>query len=330
MHINELPTPTLWADVDALEFNIAEMARRLPGKRLRPHVKAHKTTELAKLQRDAGHLGFTCATPKELVGLAEAGLGEDLLLANETVDENRLRAMANSDARVTVAVDSIATIDAAARSGISECVIDVRVGFRCGCEVEEAGALAEHASKSNISVRGVMGYEGHAMGVVDVNDRRNLVEAAMLRLLEAHEIVGGDLITGGGTGTHAINTWVNEIQAGSYVLMDTAYTEQQDQPFKQGLFLQSTVVSVAPNFVVCDAGLKSQGMDHGNPTWHEGEVLFCSDEHTNLVPTSSLKVGDRVSLVPAHIDPTMAKHQVLHLVRDNEVIDAWKIDLRHW
>ena len=98
MHINELPTPTLWADVDALEFNIAEMARRLPGKRLRPHVKAHKTTELAKLQRDAGHLGFTCATPKELVGLAEAGLGEDLLLANETVDENRLRAMANSDA----------------------------------------------------------------------------------------------------------------------------------------------------------------------------------------------------------------------------------------
>ena len=168
------------------------------------------------------------------------------------------------------------------------------------------------------------------MGVVDVNDRRNLVEAAMLRLLEAHEIVGGDLITGGGTGTHAINTWVNEIQAGSYVLMDTAYTEQQDQPFKQGLFLQSTVVSVAPNFVVCDAGLKSQGMDHGNPTWHEGEVLFCSDEHTNLVPTSSLKVGDRVSLVPAHIDPTMAKHQVLHLVRGNEVIDAWKIDLRHW
>ncbi|HJM22796.1 MAG TPA: metal-activated pyridoxal enzyme, partial [Acidimicrobiales bacterium] len=160
--------------------------------------------------------------------------------------------------------------------------------------------------------------------------RRELVEAAMERLLQAHDLVGGDLVTGGGTGTHAINTWVNEIQAGSYVLMDTAYSEQSDQPFKQGLFLQSTVVSVAEKFAVCDAGLKAQGMDHGNPGWAGGEILFCSDEHTNLVAESSLSVGDRVRLVPAHIDPTMAKHQTLHLVRNDEVVDGWEIDLRHW
>jgi len=175
-----------------------------------------------------------------------------------------------------------------------------------------------------------MGYEGHAMGVVDLDRRRELVKAAMERLVEAHSLVGGELITGGGTGTHAINTWVNEIQAGSYVLMDTAYTEQTDQPFSQGLFLQSTVVSVAEKFAVCDAGLKAQGMDHGNPSWGDGEILFCSDEHTNLVPDNSVKVGDRVSLTPAHIDPTMAKHQVLHLVSKGEVIDRWDIDLRHW
>ena len=330
MHIDELPTPALWADVDVLQSNIAEMAKRLPGNRLRPHVKAHKTTALARLQHDAGHLGFTCATTREVMGLAKVGLGDDLLLANETVDVNRLAAMAATNARVTVAVDSEATIDAAAEAGIRECVIDIRVGFRCGCEVDEAAELANRARASNIAVRGVMGYEGHAMGVVDIDRRRELVKAAMERLLEAHSLVGGELITGGGTGTHAINTWANEIQAGSYVLMDTAYTEQTDQPFGQGLFLQSTIVSVADKFAVCDAGLKAQGMDHGNPSWVDGEILFCSDEHTNLVPDESLQVGDRVSLIPAHIDPTMAKHQVLHLVSKGEVIDQWDIDLRHW
>ncbi len=330
MHIDELPTPALWADVDVLRSNIAEMAKRLPGNRLRPHVKAHKTSALARLQHDAGHQGFTCATSREVLGLAKAGLGDDLLLANETVDVSRLAAMAATSARVTVAVDSDATIDAAAEAGIRECVIDIRVGFRCGCEVDEAAQLADRARASNIEVRGVMGYEGHAMGVVDLDRRRELVKAAMERLVEAHSLVGGDLITGGGTGTHAINTWVNEIQAGSYVLMDTAYTEQTDQPFSQGLFLQSTVVSVAEKFAVCDAGLKAQGMDHGNPSWGDGEIMFCSDEHTNLVPDNSVKVGDRVSLTPAHIDPTMAKHQVLHLVSKGEVIDRWDIDLRHW
>jgi len=330
MHIDELPTPALWADVDVLRSNIAEMAKRLPGNRLRPHVKAHKTSALARLQHDAGHQGFTCATSREVLGLAKAGLGDDLLLANETVDVSRLAAMAATNARVTVAVDSDATIDAAAEAGIRECVIDIRVGFRCGCEVDEAAQLADRARASNIEVRGVMGYEGHAMGVVDLDRRRELVKAAMERLVEAHSLVGGELITGGGTGTHAINTWVNEIQAGSYVLMDTAYTEQTDQPFSQGLFLQSTIVSVAEKFAVCDAGLKAQGMDHGNPSWGGGEILFCSDEHTNLVPDDPLKVGDRVSLTPAHIDPTMAKHQVLHLVSKGEVIDRWDIDLRHW
>ncbi len=84
-------------------------------------MKAHKSTALAHRQPAVGHHGFTCATPREVVGMAAAGLGDDLLLANETVDPDRLRAMAELDARVTVAVDSDATIAAAAAAGIREC-----------------------------------------------------------------------------------------------------------------------------------------------------------------------------------------------------------------
>ena len=46
-----------------------------PGPRLRPHVKAHKTTALARRQAAAGHTGFTCATVREVEGMAAAGLG---------------------------------------------------------------------------------------------------------------------------------------------------------------------------------------------------------------------------------------------------------------
>src|SRR6187401_981099 len=99
------------------------MSEALPGAQLRPHVKAHKCTALAAVQYAAGHTTFTCATPREIVGMARAGIGDDLLLANETVDPVRLKAMAGLGAPVTVAIDSDATLAAAADAGITRCLI---------------------------------------------------------------------------------------------------------------------------------------------------------------------------------------------------------------
>ena len=91
LSIDELATPCLLIDAEALDRNVATMSALLPGPQLRPHVKAHKCTALAAVQYAAGHTTFTCATPREVVGMARAGLGDDLLLANETVDPVRLR-----------------------------------------------------------------------------------------------------------------------------------------------------------------------------------------------------------------------------------------------
>src|SRR5438552_6147506 len=123
------------------------MAAALPGPRLRPHVKAHKCTSLAGRQRDMGHPGLTCATVREAEGLAGAGLGDDILHANEVVDARRLGALVRSgEARVTLAVDSDATVDAAASGGLREVVVDVSVGLpRCGCGPGDAGRLADLA-----------------------------------------------------------------------------------------------------------------------------------------------------------------------------------------
>jgi D-serine deaminase-like pyridoxal phosphate-dependent protein len=334
--LDELQTPALLVDGDAFDANLRAMSEALPGARLRPHVKAHKCTSIARAQTEAGHHTFTCATIREVEGMAAAGLGDDLLLANEVVDARRLGAAADAHgARITVAVDSEATIDAAANGGVREVLVDVNVGLpRCGCDPEEAGRLADLARAKGLTVRGVMGYEGHVVGLADREERTTKVAECMALLVRAAELVAADegIISAGGTGTYDLNTWATEIQAGSYALMDTAYGEL-GLPFRQALTVLATVISVSPKYAVADCGLKALGMDHGLPSLGDaGKVWFCSDEHITFrpAPGHEVRVGDRVQVIPAHVDPTIAYHETLHVVRDDTVAEVWPVDLRGW
>jgi D-serine deaminase-like pyridoxal phosphate-dependent protein len=327
---SELTTPALLVDAGRLEGNLRTMAEALPGTRLRPHVKAHKCTGLAARQAAAGHTAFTCATVREMEGMVRAGLSDDLLLANEVVDATRLGTLARDGAHITVAVDSDATIVGAARAGVPEVMIDVNVGLpRCGCAPGEAGRLADRARSAGLIVRGVMGYEGHIVGLEDRSTRRAMLEESMEKLTLAAADVGGEVISAGGTGTYDLNSWATEIQAGSYALMDTAYGKL-DLPFAQALTILSTVISVSPGWAVADCGLKALGMDHGNPSIEGADVWFCSDEHVIFAPRSPVRVGDRIHVVPAHVDPTVAYHESVHLVANDDVVERWDIDLRGW
>jgi len=325
--LGELATPALLIDAAALDHNLRTMSAALPGPRLRPHVKAHKCTALARRQAALGHRSFTCATIREMEGMASAALGEDLLLANEVLDARRLGALS---ARVTLAVDSEATALAAAAGGVREVLIDVNVGLpRCGCAPDAAGRLADFARRRGLSVRGVMGYEGHLMIVPDRADQAKRVGEAMELLARAHRDVGGDVVSAGGTGSYDLNRVATEIQAGSYALMDTAYAKLR-QPFRLALSVLATVISVSPGYAVADCGLKSLGMDHGNPDIEGAKVWFCSDEHVTFAPERPLRVGERIRVWPAHVDPTIAYHERIHVVDGEDVLESWSVDLRGW
>ena len=333
MKLHDVATPALVVDLEAFDHNVATMAAVWPGTRLRPHVKAFKSTALAKRLRDAGHTGFCCATVREVEGMAAAGLGTDLLLANEVLDARRLGALVQEDvARVTVAVDSAETIDAAVRGGVREVLVDVNVGLpRCGCAPEDAGAIADLARAHGLEVRGVMGYEGHLMREPTAS-KADQVAASMQLLLEAHAAVGGDVVSAGGTGTWDSNTWCTELQAGSYCLMDTEYVPHAPQ-FRNALFVWATVISANPRWGVLDAGLKAFGMDHGDPTVVDvGDCWFVSDEHITFGTRagSALTVGDHVRVLPAHVDPTVAYHERMYVVDGDDVVDVWAVDLRGW
>lgn len=328
MHVTDLPTPALVVDLATFDANVATMAAVRPGRSLRPHVKAFKSTALARRLVEAGHPAFCCATPAEVMGMAAAGLGDDLLLANESVDPHRLRAMAELEARVTVAVDSDATVDAAARAGIREVLIDVDVGLpRCGCHPSVAGRLADRARSAGMEVRGVMGYEGHVTVIDDRAERRAAVDRSMELLAAAHRDVGGPVVSGGATLSYDLNQLVTEVQAGTYVLMDTAFAPHV--PFDIAIGVEATVISVSRRHAVADAGLKAFGMDHGNPSVPGADVWLCSDEHLTFTGLD-VAVGDRIRALPAHLDPTVALHERMWVLDDDTVVDEWPVDLRGW
>jgi D-serine deaminase-like pyridoxal phosphate-dependent protein len=181
-----------------------------------------------------------------------------------------------------------------------------------------------------------MGYEGHAVGLVDRHERARRVEESMEMLATAHNDVGGEVVSAGGTGSYDINMVATEIQAGSYVFMDTAYAQLR-LPFGIALTVLATVISVNPGgWAVADCGLKALGMDHGNPSMaNHGPVWSCSDEHIVFGPAegeSLPKVGDQVEVVPAHVDPTIACHERMHVVDAGrtEVLALWPVDMRGW
>jgi D-serine deaminase-like pyridoxal phosphate-dependent protein len=347
--VRDIQTPALVLDLATLERNIARMASFFAEGpcRLRPHFKAHKTPAIAKRQLAAGSCtGLTCAT----VGEAEiaAALCDDVLIANEIVTAAkcaRVAALARS-VRVTTAVDSLAGLAAlsrAARSAGSRVgvLVDLNVGQgRCGVEPGEAALVLAHqaARSEGITLRGVMGYEGHLQPVRDRAERESRTRAAMSGLVRMADSLRSsglpcEVVSAGGTGTYDISgriDGITEIQAGSYALMDTDYAGV-GVAFEPACWVLGAVVSrPTRDRCVADCGHKSITKDHGFPLVRgiEGAtVTSLNDEHATIgiPPESTVQVGDLVELLPSHIDPTINLHDVFYVVVGERVIDVWPI-----
>lgn len=353
MKVSEIPTPALVVDVAAMQRNI-ERAASYFGERqckLRPHFKAHKTPEIARRQIAAGSCtGITVATIGEAELIADERICDEILIANQILGPGKADRAAAVAKRSTliVAIDSDETLDdlaRAAREAGSEIgvLIDVNVGLpRCGIAPgEPAVALAKRAAETpGIVLRGAMGYEGHVMGIRDQAERTEKAQKAMDRLLSTVRMMRDEglrceIVSAGGTCTFNITgaiEGITEVQAGTYVLMDNSYL-YEDLPFELAFRLHATVLS-RPRAEQCaaDAGLKAMASDHGMPgiDLDGASVLFLSDEHCTIsVPAgSSIRPGDRIELLPPHIDPTINMHDVLYAVEGNDVVDIWPVSGR--
>lgn len=350
--LDQLLTPCLVVDAPAASRNIDRCAAFFSGQQaaLRPHFKAHKCTTLMRQQLAAGGCaGVACQTSWEALVLARAGFA-DILIANQVVDAAALDEVAEvaALARLTVVVDHELQVGLLARAATRRGVpigalveLDVGAG-RCGLPFGDAGLipLAEQITRQEgLSFRGLQAYEGHAVHRDSREVRATLVQQAALQIQheQARLAAAGfdcEVISGGGTGTYDLAAQagaLTEIQAGSYVLMDGRYGTL-DLPFEPALYCVTTVISRRPSRAVLNVGLKELTVEYGMPVIAApgARVTALSDEHAQVSLTAgsaALAVGDKVLLIPAHVDPAVNLYDRLFAWSGTEFTE-WEVDGR--
>ncbi len=356
--IAAVDTPALVIDLDAMEHNLRTMADFFADKKtkLRPHAKTHKSPVIAHKQLALGAVGITCSKLGEAEVMVEAGV-RDVLVANQIVTPTKIARLIAllHHARVTVATDDPANLRDLARAASAQGVtldvlIEVNTGMnRCGVEPGEgAVALAKIAANlPGIRFRGIQAYEGHLVNVADADERAARVRAAMAPIVETRRLIEAaglpvEIVSGGGTGTFAQTGTIDgfdEVQAGSYVFMDTKYSEIGGigDRFRQALAVLATVISrPLPERAILDIGRKTIGADHGTPRLREydpAEVTFegFSEEHTKLRldgDARKLRVGDVVQVVPGHGCTTVNLYDRYIAARGGRVEAIWPIAAR--
>lgn len=349
----EIDTPALLIDLDALEHNLRSMAELLAptGTKLRAHAKTHKSPVIALRQMAHGAVGQCVQKVGEAEALAWGGV-QDILVTNQIVGAAKLARLAALApiARVGLCVDDAAQIAAAEAAAEAAGIrltalveIDVGAG-RCGVPPgPPAVALAERiAASRHLIFGGIQAYHGKAQHIRAPEQRRAVIAAAAAdtrRTVEQLRQRGLDcaIVGGAGTGTFALEAasgvWT-EIQAGSYIFMDADYARNTEPPpFRQALFVLATVMSTARDGVaVVDAGHKAYAVDSGLPVVAgrpDLVVTGASDEHGTLrCEGGRPALGEKLRLIPGHCDPTVDRYDWYVGVRGGRVECLWPVAAR--
>ncbi len=356
----EVDTPALVVSEAILQHNIAGMAAfgASVGVSLRPHIKTHKTVQIARLQVAAGAIGVTCANVGEAeVMVTEAGI-EDVLLAYPTIGESKFRRLVAlmERARIVVATDSLeaARMMSAAMTRYDrrlDTMLEVNTGqHRSGVTVgaETVAIALDIARLPNLRLVGIMTHEGHANSAPPEEIEGIAIAAGEAMVETAEEIRrhGIELPTVSvGSTPAAFYTptvaGVTEMRPGTYVFNDVS-------AFRYGRFgvddcaarFVATVVSrPTANRAVLDTGAKSLAMDpsrahpgHGYIVNHPNVTIAkLSEEHGVCeVPDGEegFGIGDRVEVIPNHVCPTVNLMDELLIARDGQIIDTWKVAAR--
>jgi 3-hydroxy-D-aspartate aldolase len=361
MNRDDIPTPALLLDLDRFERNLSHIAGhvRAAGKAIRPHAKTHRCPEIARRQIAAGALGVACAKLGEAEVMAGAGI-HGLLITTEVVPPGSIRRLVKLVAGVPdtmVVVDNAENVRtlaaAAAEDGVTiGILVDGHVGARhTGAEPgTPALTLARLVAASRfLRLRGLQGYAGQCAHVLGWKERREASLVAMAPLMETRALLERDglpveIVAGGSTGTYDIDSelaGLTELQSGSYCVMDLDYRRIGGRggpaltDFEMALTVVTTVVSVARDRAMVDAGLKAFSTDKPFPPeaveWPSIEYGFAGDEHGRLTlgdPDRAPRLGERIEFFPPHCDPTINLYDQMYAVRGPRVEAIWDITAR--
>ena len=350
-------------DLAVLERNVTEMAALAYKAQvaLRPHVKTHKTPQIAAMQLDAGAVGLTCAKIGEAEVLADAGF-TNLFVCYPIVTETKARRLAALAGRpglsVSTIVDSqqgiVALSDAVAGTAEPlETLVKVntglgRVGVAPGAATVDLARSV--AAAPGLRFGGICAHEGFTYGLPDPEERAAAARSGVEALVETAEALSAAglraarVSVGATPGIDALAAapGVTEIRPGNYVFYDAMQVGLGVATLDRcALRVLTTVVShAARDRAVIDAGSKTLTTDrgaHGQTTAggygtivgrEDIHIERLSEEHgwLRLNPAESdVEIGDTLEIVPVHACPVANLAHELTVVRDDAVIGRWTV-----
>ena len=360
-NVENLDTPCLVVDLDAVDRNIARRAdaARKAGIALRPHAKTHKSARFGRRQVAAGAVGLCCQKVGEVEAMVAGGIA-DILLTNEIVGPAKLVRLAALARQATLRT-VVDNAEAAAALGAAARAAGVTLGVLVDCDLGQArtgiadpGLAAElgrfAARTDGLRFDGLQAYHGGIQHVAGWAARKAASDAANRLLAEFRSAFAAAgltpaIVSGAGTGTFGFQAQAGytEWQCGTYIFMDRQYRDIGGDdggaygPFEQALTVLTTVMSLpAPDRIVVDAGLKSLSIDGGLPAvpglpgWN---FAFGGDEHGKLLRATEdaaarPKLGDRLHVVPGHGDTTINLHDEYFVVGGGKLLGVWPVEAR--
>jgi len=350
---DKVSTPALVIDYDIMKKNIETMAKfaRENNVLLRPHVKTHKCPLIGHMQLQAGASGICVAKVGEAEIFAQNGF-DDILIANQVVEINQIKRLVdlNKYVKVRICVDSEKNIDdlnknASKKNVKLEVLLDIDVGLgRNGVKPggEHALKVANYIKdKSNLSLIGLLGYEGHLTPVVNHEVRKAQTEECMNMIIDTRDLLNNngfsiDYLTASSSSTYMFSAkckGITEIQPGTYIFSDSHLTKITNE-FGVAATVLSTVCNHTGNReYTLDAGLKAVTDDKGKPSFKDfpkSRFRVFSEEHSQIKtnPNDTLRIGEKIEIIPSHICTTVNLYDHFTVLKDGEVIAKWDIIAR--
>lgn len=361
----ELDTPCLVIDKPTLLDNLKSMQSQVntANKALRPHIKTHKCSTLAKLQVKHGATGVSAAKVSEAHVLASAGLQHTLItspIVTPTKMDQLVECLTQDESLILVC-DTLENANALnaqmkAHNTKLRVLVDIDPGVaRTGTSEENALPLARfiHDEATHLELLGIQCYAGNLQHMTDFESREEasssvMIKAARIKQAFIENKLPCEILTGSGTGTYDIDMRipeVTEVQPGSYTVMDMEYRNigSRENPhgfhtFKPAMTMLVTVISANHNtHVTVDAGTKSLYFDPSTKPQiisHPGlqyDWGGFGDEHGKITASNGAKlpkVGEVLELIVPHCDPTINLHSEFFITEHDKVCETWAIDMR--
>jgi D-serine deaminase-like pyridoxal phosphate-dependent protein len=326
-----ISTPFAWVDLDIMENNIIKMTSDLKkyGVRHRPHIKTHKSIEIAKMQLAAGAVGITCAKISEAQVMAEAGI-RDILIAYSLVGRDKMERLGKlmDIADIKVTVDNMIAakqLSALALSKDTKIKIFIEVathikrgGVKSG---EDLIAFAKLLSKmEGLAFEGLFGYYGISPTLKRREDIKLYAREEVANLVKAKKILENNgmavkYLSGGSSVTSICPeefTPLTESRAGNYVFYDVNYVNLGAVSLENcALRVKTTVISMPEaGYLTIDAGSKTLGSDtkdnqgYGHIVGHPKSKLYKLNEEHGFVrydpSQDNYKIGQTLDIIPYH------------------------------